>query len=204
MPLLKPSGPVRGILGAMPEENLEIVRRSYRVFNEGGFDAVMAGDMFAPEIVLDVSPAGIPGLGTYDGYDGVKAFFDDWFGAFPFDEWEIELEELVDRGDRVVALCRQRGRGAGSGASVELEFGQVFELHDGKFTRIEIHLDRAQAASSAAGSGALGGQHASCPAHRRHLLGLPGGRQDRRGAVLHDARRGAALRRGRRVGVRAA
>jgi hypothetical protein len=32
-------------------------------------------------------------LGAYRGHEEVKRFFeDDWFNAFPFEEWEVELD----------------------------------------------------------------------------------------------------------------
>jgi ketosteroid isomerase-like protein len=143
------------ILRAMSRENVELVRRAYQAFNEGGVEAVI-GDYWRPEIIWDASPTGIPGLGVYRGYDEVRTFFDDWFGAFPFDEWEAEVEQLIDAGDRVVAMVTQRGRGRASGAAAALEMGQVITLRDGEVVRIDVYLDRAQALE-AAGLGESGG-----------------------------------------------
>ncbi|MFL5860498.1 MAG: nuclear transport factor 2 family protein, partial [Solirubrobacteraceae bacterium] len=94
----------------MSQENVELVRRAYETFNQGGPEAAIAAGGWSPDLVFDFSPSEIPGLGVYRGRDEVRAFFeDDWFGAFPFDEWEIVLDELVDHGDQVVAVHHQRG-----------------------------------------------------------------------------------------------
>lgn len=68
------------------------------------------------------------------------------FGTFRFDEWEQELDDVIDCGDQVVvALTRQRGRGSASGANVELEYAQVITLHEGKVVRVDVYLDRERA-----------------------------------------------------------
>jgi ketosteroid isomerase-like protein len=132
----------------MSRENVELVRGAYEAFNQGGVEAVIK-DYWSPEIVWNVLPMGIPGLGLYRGYDEARSFFDDWFGAFPFDEWEAEVEELLDAGDRVVAMVTQRGRGRASGVAAELEMGQVVTVRDGKIIRLDIYPDRNQAFEAA-------------------------------------------------------
>jgi len=97
------------------EQNVEIVRRAFEEFSRGGWEPLF-GTFWAPEIVWDMSPAGIAGLGVYHGHDELRSFFEDWFGTFPFEEWEQELDEVIDCGERVVALTRQRGHGLASGA----------------------------------------------------------------------------------------
>jgi ketosteroid isomerase-like protein len=119
----------------MSQENVELVRRAYEVFNEGGPEAVISAGIWSPEIVFDLSPSDIPGLGVYRGHDEVRAFFEDWFGAFPFEECEVEIDELVDHGDQVIAVHRQRGLGAHSGVAAELEQGIILTLRDGEVLR---------------------------------------------------------------------
>ena len=134
----------------MSKENVEIVRRSYELLNEGGPEAVITAGHWSPEIVFDLSPSEIPGLGVYRGHDEIRAFFAaDWFGAFPFEEWEIVVDELVDNGDQVITRQHQRGRGATSGASAQLESGTIFTVHDGKIVRVEIYGDPDKALEAA-------------------------------------------------------
>jgi ketosteroid isomerase-like protein len=130
----------------MSRENVEVVRRAFEAFNRGGPEALISGGFWSPEIVWDTTPSGIPGLGVYRGYDEVRsAFEDDWFTAFPFEEWELAVEELIDHGDQVIVLSRQRGRGASSGVAVELEQAHVFTLRGGKIVRFDSYLDRRKA-----------------------------------------------------------
>jgi ketosteroid isomerase-like protein len=134
----------------MSQENVDLVRRAYEVFNQGGPEAVISAGIWSPEIVFDFSPSEIPGLGVYRGHDEVRAFFEeDWFGAFPFEEWEVVLDELVDHGDQVIAAHRQRGLGASSGVTAELEQGIIFTLRGGEVVRAEIYGDPKQALEAA-------------------------------------------------------
>jgi ketosteroid isomerase-like protein len=124
----------------MSQENVEIVGRAFETFNRGGPDAVIEAGFLSPEIVFDASRAGIPGVGTLRGQEEVRAFFkEDWFGAFPFEEWEIQIEQLVDDGDRVIFKSRQQGRGVSSGATAALELGNIFTLHNGVIVQMTLY-----------------------------------------------------------------
>src|SRR2546423_1274631 len=133
----------------MSEANAELVRRGYDIFNEGGIDALVDADMWAPDIVWDTTPTGIPGLGVYRGIDQARKFFDEWFGAFPLAELAVMIDELIEAGDTVVAVSRQRGRGSASGAAVELGFTQVFTVREGQITTVTVFLERAEAMAAA-------------------------------------------------------
>jgi ketosteroid isomerase-like protein len=128
----------------MSQENVELVGRAFEEFNRGGVEA-MVDTFWPPEIVWDMTPAGVPGFGVYTGYDGVRAFFADWFSAFEFDEWQLAVDELFDRDDRVVVMARQHGPGSSSGADVSLKFAQVLTLRAGRIVRVDNYLDRGQA-----------------------------------------------------------
>ena len=133
----------------MSQENVELIRRGVNAFNRGGFEAV-DGVFWSEDIVWDVTPARIPGLGVYRGREEVRKFFEqDWFGAFPFDEWELSADQLIGAGDQVVGLMRQHGRGGSSDADVEMEFSQVATLRDGKVVQVDVYLDHMKALEAA-------------------------------------------------------
>jgi ketosteroid isomerase-like protein len=132
----------------MSEENVEIVRRAFEEFSRGGWEPLM-GTFWDPEIVWNMSPAGIPGLGIYRGFDELRSFFEDWFGTFPIEEWEQDVDELIDCGEQVVVLTRQRGHGSTSGAVAELEYAQVVTIRGGKIVEVDVYLDRAEALKAA-------------------------------------------------------
>jgi ketosteroid isomerase-like protein len=133
----------------MSQENVELFRRAFEEFTQGGWEPLV-GTVWAPEVVWDMSRAGIAGLGVYQGYDELRSFFEDWFGTFPFEQWEQELDDVIDCGGEVIiALTRQRGRGAASGVNVELEYAQVITFREGKIVRTTVYTDRDEALEAA-------------------------------------------------------
>ena len=135
----------------MSQENVEILRRHFEVFNQGGIEAVLSGGFWSPEAVWDTTPSGVPGIGVYRGHDEIRAFFEeDWFRTFPFEEGEIAVDQLIDHGeDQVIVMSRQRGRGASSGVAGELEQAHIVTLRDGQIVRAESYIDREKALEAA-------------------------------------------------------
>jgi hypothetical protein len=70
-------------------------------------------------------------------------FLAEWPDAW--DEWELEGEEYIDAGERVVAIINQRGRSTASGIPVEMRFAQVWTLRDGQGIRMEMYASPAEA-----------------------------------------------------------
>jgi ketosteroid isomerase-like protein len=69
--------------------------------------------------------------------------------GIPFDEWELEVEQLIDHGDQVIVQLCQRGQGAGSGAAVEIHFGQVHTFRNGQPLRITNYMTYDEALKAA-------------------------------------------------------
>src|SRR5437867_3398095 len=126
---------------AMSKGNVEVVRRGYAYFVASG---ELLEDLTAADFVWDMSKfRDWPEQQTYDGIEGTRAFLRDWLDAW--DDWKLELEELHDAGDKVVAIMRQRGRSKTTGLSVDMTFGQVWTIRDGKQARMEMYADPAEA-----------------------------------------------------------
>jgi ketosteroid isomerase-like protein len=132
----------------MSQENVDVIRGAFEEFSRGGWEPLM-GTVWDPEIVWNMTPTGIPGLGTYRGFDELRSFFEDWFGTFPFEEWEQQVDDVIDCGEQAVVLTRQRGRGSASGATGELEYAQVVTFRGEKVVEVDVYLDRARAFEAA-------------------------------------------------------
>jgi ketosteroid isomerase-like protein len=122
----------------MSHENVEIVRRGY-AYRQARADFLE--EITAPDYVWDMSHfRGWPEQQIYEGIEEARGFIRDWMAAF--DKWEIEVVAIHDAGgDRVVGIVEQRGRARSSGLPVNMRFGQVFTLRDGKQVRMEMYAD---------------------------------------------------------------
>lgn len=140
----------------MSQENVELARGMFEDFIAGKteFDAdgtltKMAGEeLWHPHIELDVSEAVVPELsGVYRGKDAVRRWWGEWLGAWETVEFEYEL---LDAGDRVVALIDQRMQGRSTGIEVSRgEYAQVGTYEDGLLVRWRFYADQSQAREAA-------------------------------------------------------
>lgn len=123
----------------MSEENVEIVR--------GILDAYLAGDFqtalgrIDPEVEFDLSMR--PDGKVYRGHDGIVEGLRTWTGTW--EDYNLEITELIDAGEHVIAVDRQSGRGKGSGMLLEHSFSNVYTLRDGKVVRVAVFTNREDA-----------------------------------------------------------
>ena len=127
----------------MSQENVELVKRAWEAWSSGDIDAVL--ETCDPAVEWDLTSfEGWPEDDVYYGHEGFRRFLEEWRGSW--DRFEARAEEYVDGdGDRVVALCWQRGFGAGSQVPVEMDLATVFTLEGGVVCRIEAYSDRQEA-----------------------------------------------------------
>ena len=125
----------------MSQENVDTLLGGYEWFRVNGrFPAHLA----TPDFVWDMSHYdGWTEQPIYAGAEGAQRFLDDWTAVW--DDWEIEIEELHDVGDKVVAIVHQRGRSKRSGMLVEGSMGQIWTVRDGKGTRMDMYSDPSEA-----------------------------------------------------------
>jgi len=80
---------------------------------------------------------------VYHGHEGVRHYWRENLAAFG--EIDFEVEELIDAGDHVLAVIREREIGRASGAPVETIHLAVYTLSGGKVVRLQVFDDRQQA-----------------------------------------------------------
>ena len=91
----------------MSQENVEIVRRGYEAYNRGDPEGTVAD--FAPTFEY-VSTGAIPARGdVHRGPEGSLEFVR-WLWD-EFEDARIEVHELIEAGDRVLASVTLQGRG---------------------------------------------------------------------------------------------
>ena len=126
----------------MSRANVEVVRRSLASWSTGDIDeALRDAD---PEMVLVIRGV-FPGTGgEYRGGAAVREFW----RAFR-EPWEsisiepLEMQEVDD--NRVLAVCRFRGRGRASGASTDAIFAFLWTFKGGVSVRLQSFATKADA-----------------------------------------------------------
>jgi ketosteroid isomerase-like protein len=119
------------------QENVEIVRHGYSEFLKTG---TFVRERYASDFVWDMSHYdGWPEQQVYQGVEAAERFMHEWTSAWL--DWELQIDELLDAGDKVVALVRQRGRSKLTGISVEVSLAKIWTLLDGKNSRMDMYSD---------------------------------------------------------------
>jgi ketosteroid isomerase-like protein len=132
----------------MSEENVEVVRGIYEAVAR--HNGVTPFEVYAEDIVWDLSNSRRTALGiepVYQGHEGVRQFWRDALSVFG--EVNLEVEELIDAGDQVVAVTRERAVGRASGVPVVSIAVSVWTLADGKVIQVQVFDDRLQALEAA-------------------------------------------------------
>jgi ketosteroid isomerase-like protein len=123
----------------MSEENVERVREGYQFVDR---EHQPEFDLLHPDIQWHTR-ADLPDAATHRGHDGARMLMAEWFGAF--DDLRVDVEELIDAGDRVVVVLRLHGRVRGSAHEVDMSETHVLTMRDGKVTEVHEYPTKAEA-----------------------------------------------------------
>ncbi len=134
----------RNTARTMSRENVEAAARLYDLYERGDIDGMLAG--MHPDLEFDVSDR-LPDQGVFHGRGAYRSFLERGFDVWA--EFRVEVEELVDAGDAVVALIRSIAVGHGSGVEVEERIAHVAWMRDGTPYRIKVFADRERALEAA-------------------------------------------------------
>ena len=120
----------------MSQENVALVRSAYEAYNRRDAEAVMA--CFDLDIDWHV-PDSLAWGDHVRGLEAIARFFE---GLKPYlgDRHEVAVDELIDAGDRVVALVRHTGV-APSGAPYDVPSIMVWTAAGGQLTALYEQLD---------------------------------------------------------------
>src|SRR3954454_19307915 len=131
----------------MSQENVGAFMRGIEAYNRQDAEAMLKE--CDPEVqfhaVLQSMFGGEPAV--YRGHEGVRDVLRDQDDALA--EQHVEISEIRDLGERIVAVGRLSGRGKESGAEVESPIGYLVEFKNGKAIRIYDFLDPQQALEAA-------------------------------------------------------
>jgi ketosteroid isomerase-like protein len=143
----------------MSQEDVEIAKRCVELFGQGEMEAAL---LYVDPTIETIEGAELPGAPTYFGHAGLTAAYDHWAGQW--DDFRMQLKELLDAGGDLFAVTRHLGVGRASGAAVEALVADVFTADDGKLVRIRSLHTKAQAPRSREAAGVAAGAVVSAAA----------------------------------------
>ena len=130
----------------MSEKNAELVRRAMRAFNQRDIEGI--GALTHPEAEIELFGGFADLMGKrFQGTDGVRRFYSDWFRIF--ETMQVEIERSLEAGDQLVTLTRLEATVKGSDAPVELLSAVVFGFKDGRINHVGFYYDRDEALEAA-------------------------------------------------------
>ena len=122
----------------MSQENVEAVQRSFDGWNRGDFDAF--GRDAHPEIEFfsAIMRQAEGDERAFRGSQEMRQYWDEWHSLW---DLHVEVSEIRDLGDTVLALGGMKVRGKGSGVEVDSPVAYVFEFDEGLFRKVRAYLD---------------------------------------------------------------
>src|SRR5919201_1413629 len=122
----------------MPSKNIEALQEIYDHWGRGDWE-------YLPTIYADDFEWGysdeFPGIaGVYRDTRTPNPRIRSWLS--PWEHWQCDAEEYIEKGDTVIVLTRYRGRGKGSGVDVDVPGAHVWKMRDGMAVRLEFSPQR--------------------------------------------------------------
>ena len=126
------------------EQRVELVRRGYEAWNSGDRGWVLE---HMSEDVEWVTPPEDPDTGSYHGFEGIQAFWDQWRAAVG--RLRFQPLEFIDAGEQVVVCTRRSGVGEQSGLEVSDTVFQVYSFDGDTCVRVQEFYEKDQALRAA-------------------------------------------------------
>ena len=131
----------------MSKESVEGFKSGVEAYNRRDADALLE----YMDAEVEWYPAILVGLGgeaaVFRGHDGIRAMLREVDETLA--EIHVEVSEIRDLGDRIVAFGRLRTRGKTSGVETESPFGYVAHFRNDKAFLVQTYLDPAEALEAA-------------------------------------------------------
>jgi ketosteroid isomerase-like protein len=120
-----------------PDENVEIIRRSWEAWMDRDMDRAAAD--WHPDIVWDITRHEDAPDTVHHGIAEVMEMIANWMASFR--AYELIIERFEPAGDDVLLLLRRRARDRTSGESADRFAAHVWTVRDGKVVLIRSYSD---------------------------------------------------------------
>ncbi len=124
---------------------MEVVRRFAEAWERADWDAM--AELADPSIELHGTVGGVEEGRVRRGVGEIRRDFES--NEEIWDEHRVEIQDLIDAGDRVVIFQREYQRGKSSGVELVIDTAALVDLRDGRIVRLQGYMDRAAALEAA-------------------------------------------------------
>lgn len=119
---------------------VELVQRALAALNAGDIEALVA--VCDRDFELDMSDR-VFNPSSYRGHDGIRQFHTEVLEVWEQYVWEPE--QVIEEGNRIVALVRTTGKGRGSGLEVDRQTAMIWTVRGDKALSLRFYRDRERA-----------------------------------------------------------
>jgi ketosteroid isomerase-like protein len=126
-------------------ENAQRLRRGYAAFSRGDFDAAI--DWMHPEIEWHPLTTSIESE-VLRGREAVRAFFEPQI----FDRQYVDVEEIVEQGDKLLVTTLFGARGRASGIELQNRGYHLWTIRDDQAVKFEVFQEEKEARAAFAQS----------------------------------------------------
>lgn len=132
----------------MSRENVEFVR-SLQHAPDGDAKAAVEpdgsdrlrdaiGHLFDPEVECTMRLPGMAPVTYQGGLSGLKAAWQDWLKSWA--NYQVEIEDVIDGGERIVVIHRARGRRRPNGPETTLRRAAIWTVRNRRVVRVDFNL----------------------------------------------------------------
>ena len=121
------------------------MRQYLTAYDRGGVDGL--AEFWHPDIKWRAAEGALDDVGLMEGPDALRDYLRQWEETFA--EGRMEVEELIDAGDQVVAVLRGIGQMKDSDAEIDLRYAMVVTIRDGKIASGREYFTREEALKAA-------------------------------------------------------
>jgi ketosteroid isomerase-like protein len=124
----------------MSQENVERVKAGFAAHNRGDMDALV--EFYDPEVVFETLL-----LGTHHGNEAIRLIYQE--NRKTMSGYDVIPVELIDAGDKVVAVAQVVGAGTVSQIALDDRFALVFTFKGDRVVREQAFRNREEALEAA-------------------------------------------------------
>jgi ketosteroid isomerase-like protein len=121
---------------AMSQENVERIKAGFAAHNSGDIDALV--EVYAPDAVFETLL-----LGTHHGNEAIRWIYEE--NQKTLSGYDVVPVELIDIGDKVVAVAQAVGAGPASDIAVDEPFAFVFTFKGERVVREQAFRNKEEA-----------------------------------------------------------